>query len=66
MLGDLGVEGFCITQKGKYTSGQILPLFESGAIALFGEECTEVKEGDLIKVLPYKMLWGEVECDYIN
>ena len=66
MLGDLGVEGFCITQKGKYTSGQILPLFESSAIALFGEEYTEVKEGDFIKVLPYKMLWGEVECDYIN
>ena len=66
MLGDLGVEGFCITQNGKYTSGQILPLFESSAIALFGEECTEVKEGDFIKVLPYKMLWGEVECDYIN
>ena len=34
MLGDLGVEGFCITQKGKYTSGQILPLFESGCYCI--------------------------------
>ncbi len=66
MLGSLSAEGFLLTQKGKYTSGQILPLFQSNAISLFGEECLEVGAREWIKVLPYSMLWGKVECDYIN
>ena len=66
MLGSLSVDGFLLTQKGKYTSGQILPLCQSNAIALLSEECIQIEAGEWIKVLPYSMIWGKVECDYIN
>ena len=66
MLGSLSVDGFLLTQKGKYTSGQILPLCQSNAIALLSEECIQIEAGEWIKVLPYSIIWGKVECDYIN
>ncbi|MDE5603522.1 MAG: molybdopterin molybdotransferase MoeA [Helicobacter sp.] len=66
MLGNIQNDGFYLTQKGKYNSGEILPLLKSNAIAIFDENCTEIQQGKEIKILPYKMLFSEKKCDIIN
>ncbi|WP_233704045.1 molybdopterin molybdotransferase MoeA [Helicobacter mesocricetorum] len=66
MLGDITSNGFYLTQKGKYNSGEILPLLKSNALAIFDEQSTEIPLGREIKVLPYQMLWSEEKSDIIN
>lgn len=66
MLGYLDTQGFKLTQKGKYTSGQISPLFLSNALAIFDESCATISEDEDIKVLPYNALWSIQKTDYIN
>ncbi|MDE5591655.1 MAG: molybdopterin molybdenumtransferase MoeA, partial [Helicobacter sp.] len=66
MLGRIGEHGFCLTKEGKYNSGEILPLAQSNAIALFDESCKEVEKGANVKILPYETLWGDSVCDIAN
>lgn len=66
MLGSCDEKGFLLTQKGKYSSGQLMPLLQSNSLAVFSENCTKIEKNQKIKILPFSTIWSEKETDYIN
>ncbi|CAM2895901.1 molybdopterin molybdotransferase MoeA [Helicobacter burdigaliensis] len=66
MLGIINNEGFKLTQKGKYGSSQTLPLHLSNALAIFGEDFLCGEANKVIQVLPFKLIFGDKKCNFIN
>lgn len=66
MLGMANHEGFKLTQKGKYGSSCTLPLHLSNALGIFSENFTLGKAGEEIQALPFKLIWGDKKCNFIN
>ncbi|MDA3967867.1 molybdopterin molybdotransferase MoeA [Helicobacter sp. WB40] len=64
MLGDIKNGEFSVVRG--YTSGEILPIFRSSAIAIFSQDRCDIESKDQIKILPFKSLWGKIESNYIN
>lgn len=64
MLGKLENGGFSITRG--YTSGEIMAVVKSNAIAIFSMDICDIKDTDTIKVLPFKSMWSVTKKDYLN
>lgn len=65
----LGVmQGDCVSfvKGGKYGSGEVTPMALSNALIVFGESCDSIQKGDMLKVLPFKMDFGNEKIEFIN
>lgn len=66
VLGTLKNGEFFVTKGGKYGSGMITPLIESNAILFTKNGLAEVKEGDILKIVPMNYSLRPDFADMIN
>lgn len=66
LLGSICKENIHFTKNGKYGSGEVTPMAQSNALVLLDESYGEIKEGDMLKVLPFFANFGEEKQDCIN
>lgn len=66
ILGSFDGEYFEAYKGGKYGSGSILPIKESNAVAIFGENVSQVQEGEQIEILSLPFGLGEKSYKWIN
>jgi len=55
-----------VTRNNKYGSGMLTPIVESNALAVFGENISEVAEEETIKVLLFDTLPLCEKSDPVN
>ena len=55
-----------IALKYKIGSGMLTPLTESNAVAYFGESVSQIKAGELIRIVSYTDLARSVKNDTVN
>lgn len=66
VLGSLKGGEFMATRGGKYGSGMIAPLVESNALIFTQNGMEEVKEGEMVKIIPQNYLLREDFIDILN
>ncbi|MBX7490474.1 molybdopterin molybdotransferase MoeA [Helicobacter turcicus] len=62
------IEKDCVSfiKNGKYGSGEVTPMAQSDALVILDSDLTEIKEGDMLKVLPFYAPFSTEAQEYIN
>ena len=66
LLAKIQNDSISFTKGGKYGSGEVTPMAQSDALVILDSNFTEIKEGDLLKVLPFYAPFNTIEQECIN
>lgn len=66
LLGFVQEDSVHFVKKGKYGSGEVTPMALGNALVVFDASRDSIAEGEMLKVLPFKMEFGTKRSDFIN
>lgn len=66
LLATIQDDSVSFTKNGKYSSGEVTPMIQSNAFVILDSNITEIKQGALLKVLPFYTHFSTKEQEHIN
>ena len=66
LLAKIQNDSVLFTKGGKYGSSEVTPMAQSDALVILDSNFIEIKEGDLLKVLPFYAPFSAIEQECIN